>query len=132
MDPLKDITLEAAGGGLVGLGTLWILIRRWVVQSAADGTAIEAAHAKSDVILLLRDEIHRLSASNKEYIEALNENLVEMGCLQAELSSLRITVNNMSGVVGTIAQRKTDTLNWDPVNERRASRISTKRQPKTP
>jgi len=121
MNPLKDIPLEAAGGGIAGLGALWVMLRHWAVQSATDGAAIDAAHAKSDMINLLLDEVKRLSEVNKTLVKSLNDATFEISFLQAEVAALRVAVNGVSGVVDTIAHRKTDTPDWVPENERRST-----------
>lgn len=136
----EDIAAGAAGA-VAGFGSLWLLIKRWAVQSAADGTAVKAAHAQSDVIQLLRDEIERmstvnnrlydaltaangkidqLSAINLQLSEALASAKREVAKLQAQILGMRDDVDGMTEVMKTVALRKSDKFSLFDAQDRRS------------
>jgi len=124
----EDIAAGTAGA-VVGIGSLWLLVKRWAVQSATDGTAVKAAHAQSDVIQLLRDEVQRMSAVNNRLYDALtaaNGKIDQLSAinlqlgealanakrevteLQAQILGMREDMDGMTDVMRTIAMRKSD------------------------
>jgi FtsZ-binding cell division protein ZapB len=102
---LKDVTPEAALGGMGGVSLLWLLFKKLVLRSAVDNTAITAADAQTDVIRLLRDEVRRLGEQNAELAQKLNSVQMENVQLKSEMSGLRDKMNAMTEELNAIRRR---------------------------
>ncbi|MBT9097455.1 hypothetical protein KFZ76_06985 [Methylovulum psychrotolerans] len=97
--------LEAAGGlpgtlaAAVGLGipTLWLLFKKFVLQNKIADTQIASAAANQDVVELLRQELIRL---DKRVTELGNEN----DKLHKENLSLREEVSKLNQTIQTMRQ----------------------------
>jgi predicted nuclease with TOPRIM domain len=93
---LKSISTEEALGSVGGLSMLWLLLKKIMLRTAVDNTAINSADAQSDVITLLREEVSRLGGANARLAEKLNAVQMENVGLRTEMSELRDKLNAMT------------------------------------
>jgi FtsZ-binding cell division protein ZapB len=101
---LKDITPETALGGVSVASMFWLLLKKIMLRTAVDNTAINSAEAQSDVITLLRDEVSRLGGANARLAEKLNAVQMENVGLRTEMSELRDRLNAMTEQINIISR----------------------------
>lgn len=86
---LDDITPEAVGGGVFGIGMIAFFLKKLIVSFVQSDKIIAAVEAETDVIKLLRSEVEQLS---KALVEMHQENLA----LQREVSNLNDKLNDVT------------------------------------
>ena len=95
MENLERISMEAAGGGVVGLGALWLLLKRFAVRAATEDVSLSEARATTSVIELLRGEIERLSTTNARLANELSVFQLENAKLNRKISELSEALDEM-------------------------------------
>ena len=113
MENLERISIESAGGGVVGLGALWLLLKRFAVRAATEDVSLSEARATTSVIELLRGEIERLAAANARLANELTIFQIENAKLNRKISELSEALDEMKVKLEIVAirERKTYRVN---------------------
>ena len=113
MESFESISVEAAGGGLAGLGAMWLLFKRFAVRVATEDVSLSEARATTSVIELLRGEIERLAAANARLANELTIFQIENAKLNRKISELSEALDEMKVKLEIVAirERKTYRVN---------------------
>ena len=96
------LTPENAAVGGLGAAGVWMLFKRMVLKGAVTDSGIEAAEAQTTVIEMLRAEVLRLSASNKDLSCSLETFHAKNMELKNEVSELKILMNNFASRMASL------------------------------